>query len=87
VTAAREGVALLEETSARLELAKAQMTLAGALSETGHAADARAAWTRASELAQECGAAGLADEAARALDEASGPRRRGRGQGQAEAAS
>ncbi len=77
VAAAREAVALLHGTSARLELAKAQMTLAGALSNAGNEADARAAWSHAYELAQACGAAGLADRAARALDESSGPLGRG----------
>ncbi len=77
VELAREAVALLRETSARLELAKAQLTLASALSAAGNEADARAAWSHAHELALACGAAALAGEAARALDESSGPRRRG----------
>ncbi len=65
---AREAVARLRETSARLELAKAQMILAGALSAAGNEADARAAWSHAHELALACGAASLAGEAARTLD-------------------
>ena len=76
VELAREAVALLGETSARLELAKAQMALATALSAAGNEADARAAWSHAHELALACGAAALAGEAARALDDSSGPPRR-----------
>ena len=70
---AREAVARLGETSARLELAKAQMLLAGALSAAGNEADARAAWSHAHELALACGAASLAGEAARSLDASSEP--------------
>jgi tetratricopeptide (TPR) repeat protein len=65
---AREAVSSLEETSARLELAKARVVLARALAETGDEAGARGAWARAAELAAECGAEGLAASAARALE-------------------
>lgn len=74
VDVAREAVAMLQETSARLELAKGYVTLADALSEAGNEADARAAWTRAHELANGCGAGALADRAARALDASPWPR-------------
>jgi hypothetical protein len=67
---AREAVARLEETSARLELAKARAALAGALADEDDRAGARDAWARAAELARECGARGLAERAAQALDEA-----------------
>jgi tetratricopeptide (TPR) repeat protein len=66
---ARAAVAELEETSARLELTKACMALAAAQAARGDEADARAAWARAHELADACGADGLAQNAARALDE------------------
>jgi tetratricopeptide (TPR) repeat protein len=70
VPLARDAVACLEDTSARLELAKALAVLAAALSEDGERAAARDAWGRSRELALECGAARLADRAARALDDA-----------------
>jgi hypothetical protein len=45
------------------------MALAAAQAARGDEADARAAWARAHELADACGADGLAQNAARALDE------------------
>jgi tetratricopeptide (TPR) repeat protein len=70
VQLARDAVACLQETSARLELAKALAALAAALSEQGDGAAALDAWGRAREIAVECAAEGLADRAARALDHA-----------------
>jgi DNA-binding SARP family transcriptional activator len=62
----REAVAHLGESSARLELAKARATLGDALAENGSAAEARAEWQAAAELAQTCGAAELARRAGQA---------------------
>lgn len=63
----REAVALLEATSAGLEYAKALAALGDALAATGSADEAPAAWLEARELAERCGADGLArDMAARA---------------------
>jgi DNA-binding SARP family transcriptional activator/tetratricopeptide (TPR) repeat protein len=66
---ARDAVAHLARTSARLELAKAQVALAVALGPDRDPTAAQAAWTRAHELAIECGANGLAQHAARNLKE------------------
>ena len=66
VEIAREAVAHLGESSARLELAKARATLGGALAETGSGDQARTEWSAAAELAQACGAAELARRAAEA---------------------
>jgi DNA-binding SARP family transcriptional activator/tetratricopeptide (TPR) repeat protein len=63
---AREAVRRLTGTSARLELAKAQMALGVALAARGSLDDARSHWAAAAELAQICGAAGLARVAAEA---------------------
>ena len=62
----REAAAQLGESSARLELAKARATLGDALAEAGFGAEARGEWNAAAELAQACGAAGLARRAAEA---------------------
>jgi tetratricopeptide (TPR) repeat protein len=66
VETAREAVAHLGESSARLELAKARATLGDALAEAGAEAEARAEWTIAAELAHACGAAELARRATEA---------------------
>src|SRR5581483_3960357 len=63
---AREAVALLTPTSARLELAKAHAALADAHDAAGSAEEARREWARAAQMAEACGAAGLAGRAARA---------------------
>jgi tetratricopeptide (TPR) repeat protein len=68
VQAAREAVALLKGSSARLELAKAHATLAGALADAGDGEGAAREWNKAAELADACGAGALARQAARALD-------------------
>ena len=57
---AREAVGQLEQASARLELAKAHMTLAAALAEAGLRAEAEPELAAGMELARKCGAAGLA---------------------------
>ena len=66
VELAREAVTRLTGTSARLELAKAQTALAGALAAGGAVDDARSHRAAAAELAQICGATGLARVAAEA---------------------
>jgi hypothetical protein len=66
VQVARDAVARLTGSSARLEAAKARATLADALAEAGSVGEARAEWAAAAELAQACGAAGLARRAAQA---------------------
>jgi DNA-binding SARP family transcriptional activator/tetratricopeptide (TPR) repeat protein len=66
---ARDAVAHLGETSARLELAKAHAALAGALAADGAGEAACSEWSRAAELAEACGAHGLAQRAARALED------------------
>jgi len=58
----REAVTLLANASARLEHAKALAGLAGALAGAGHADEAAAARAEARELAERCGADGLARE-------------------------
>jgi DNA-binding SARP family transcriptional activator/tetratricopeptide (TPR) repeat protein len=63
---ARDAVASLTESSARLEAAKARATLGDALSEAGLIEEARAEWAAAAQLAHACGAAGLARRAAEA---------------------
>jgi DNA-binding SARP family transcriptional activator len=65
---AREAVAYLTRTSARLELAKAHAALASAYQAAGSAQDAAREWGDAAELARECGATGLAREAAEAAN-------------------
>jgi hypothetical protein len=67
VELARDAVAQLGETSARLELAKAHAALAVALAAAGDQTAARVEWTRTAELAAECGAVGLGQRAAGAL--------------------
>jgi tetratricopeptide (TPR) repeat protein len=79
VELAREAVTRLTGTSARLELAKAQMALADAMAAGGGVDDARSHWAAAAELAQICGAAELARvaaEAARSSRVAATPRTR-----------
>ena len=71
VDVARDAVAALSETSARLEVAKARATLADALAEAGSTGEAEAEWAAAAALAEACGAAGLAR---RAADAAAGRR-------------
>ena len=65
---AREAVTRLTGTSARLELAKAQLALADALARGGAVNEARSQWASAAKLAQICGAAGLARFAAEAAN-------------------
>ena len=76
---AREAVDALTESSARLEAAKARATLGDALAEAGAAEEARAEWAAAAELAEACGAAGLARRAAEAAAGGEPRRRRGAG--------
>jgi DNA-binding SARP family transcriptional activator/tetratricopeptide (TPR) repeat protein len=64
LAAAREAVTALNGTSARLELAKAQLVLAEALVIDGLAAQAAEPAAEAARLADECGAAGLAQRTA-----------------------
>lgn len=65
---AGDAVGLLERTSARLELAKAHAALAAALAADGDRETAAREWTQVGDLAQACGADGLARHAARALE-------------------
>jgi DNA-binding CsgD family transcriptional regulator len=71
----REAVDVLEESGARLELAKAQAALGGALRRARRPTDARDPLRRALELADACGSPPLADFA-RAELHASGARPR-----------
>ena len=59
----REAVALLERSPARLELARALVDLGAALRRDGHRRDARAPLRAGYELARECGAQALAEDA------------------------
>jgi tetratricopeptide (TPR) repeat protein len=68
VELAREAVVQLAPTSARLELAKARTELGNALAQEGSIDEARQEWGAAAELAQQCGAAGLARFAAEAAN-------------------
>jgi DNA-binding SARP family transcriptional activator/tetratricopeptide (TPR) repeat protein len=65
---AADAVGLLGETSARLELAKAHAVLAAALAGDGDEETAAQEWAQVGDLAEACGADGLAREAARALE-------------------
>ena len=67
VDVARDAVARLSETSARLELAKAHAALADALAEAD-LGEARSEYAVAAGLARTCGAAGLARRAALAAE-------------------
>jgi len=71
VPVARDAVADLSESSARLETAKARATLGDALAEAGFAEEARDEWAAATAMAEACGAAGLAR---RVADAAAGRR-------------
>jgi DNA-binding CsgD family transcriptional regulator/tetratricopeptide (TPR) repeat protein len=73
VAALQEAVALLAESPARLEHARALVTLGGALRRSGHRADSRGPLRDGYELAVMCGARRLA-ETARAELRASGVR-------------
>jgi DNA-binding CsgD family transcriptional regulator len=63
----REAVAVLAASPAQLELARALVTLGGALRRAGHAQEAREPLREALELAHRFGAAAIADEARREL--------------------
>jgi DNA-binding CsgD family transcriptional regulator len=63
----REAVTLLERSPARLELARALVDLGAALRRAGHRADARSPLRTGYDLARECGAEGLAEDARREL--------------------
>ena len=63
----REAVTLLEASPARLELGRAYVDLGGALRRAGHRADARAPLRAGYELAGDCGAQALAENARREL--------------------
>jgi hypothetical protein len=65
----RTGVALLGESSARLELAKAELALGEQLAARGEVAGAREALGSALDGAGRCGADGLAARAERALSD------------------
>jgi DNA-binding CsgD family transcriptional regulator len=71
----REAVELLAESPARLEEARARLSLGGALRRAGHRVDSREPLREGFRLAVECGAEGLA-EAARSELRASGIRLR-----------
>ncbi len=58
-----EAVALLEKTNARYDLARTLLALGGALRRVRRPTDAREPLRRALELADQCGADGLAEEA------------------------
>jgi DNA-binding CsgD family transcriptional regulator len=62
-----DAVALLERSPARLELARALVDLGAALRRAGHRADARSPLRAGYDLARECGAEGLAEDARREL--------------------
>ena len=72
----QEAVSVLEQSSARLELAHALADLGRELSRAGMRRDGRGAQRKAMELAQECGAIALADSARSELQ--AGPGRRAR---------
>ena len=59
----REAVTLLERSPARLELARALVDLGAGLRRTGHRADAREPLREGYELARECAARALAEDA------------------------
>ncbi len=71
-----EAVSVLEQTSARLELAHAYGDLGAELSRSGRRAEGRDAQRRAIELAGQCGALALAESATADLQ--AGPGRRAR---------
>ena len=62
-----DAVDLLERSPARLELARALVDLGGALRRAGHRKDARAPLRDGYDLARECGAQTLAEDARREL--------------------